>query len=84
MANGWHPLIHRDYDGRSRRCTVGLHPGDNPKRGACEDGDFAERQCCVRTPCQRHKCGPRKGCNCPLPEAATAEAPGGGEAAEDA
>lgn len=68
MSAGWSRFVHQEYDGRARRCTLGLHPGQREDFGDCPDGDFAKTQCCAYTPCQRHKCGPRKGCKCPLPE----------------
>lgn len=62
-------------------CTIGLHPRDkDTQRVICACGDFADKQCCDAGwyrltgygPCPKHKCGPRVGCRCPLPEAVTA------------
>mgnify|MGYP005818462603 CR=1 FL=1 len=51
---------------RDRNCTIGIHPTDG-----CLCGDFAKEQCCGVFMCRLHKCGPRVGCRCPLPEEAT-------------
>lgn len=62
---------------RDRKCTLGIHPTAS---FGCFCGDFAKEQCCHVFPCRVHKCGPRVGCRCPLPEpemasATKAEAP---------
>jgi hypothetical protein len=57
-------------------CMIGKHPTDERGRVTSYCGGFAPRQCCdVRSfpdgslygPCKLHKCGPRKGSRCPLP-----------------
>jgi hypothetical protein len=74
----WHVFVNREYgvDGK-RLCSLALHPTTSGVREdgtpwtmtRCLCGAYAHRQCCVDyTPCAVHKCGPRKGCRCPLPE----------------
>ena len=45
----------------AKKCTLGVH------NSTCMCGGYAKDQCCEPS-CRKHKCGPRKGCKCPLPE----------------
>ena len=61
VENGW-DIINRN---RKRECTLGYHVV------GCGCGQYVDTQCCdaVRAyNCRLHKCGPRVGCRCPLPE----------------
>ena len=51
----------------NRKCTLGIHPTEG--HAGCVCGGYANQQCCDAFMCRKHKCGPRVGCRCPLPEA---------------
>jgi hypothetical protein len=61
VENPW-DIVDRN---RERKCTLGFHPP------ACGCGSFVDQQCCCAArayDCRLHKCGPRVGCRCPVPE----------------
>lgn len=83
----WKAGVDRD---RPKVCTLRMHPyklldltEGQVVQVQCGCGNFWDEQCCDRSPCQIHGCGPRKGCRCPLTEAegttqpTTAEMTGG-------